>query len=222
MQTSKQIKNWQNTPKPIGIFGGTFDPIQIAHTRIARIASDKKKLGSVVFIPAKQNPLKSMIPTASDADRLAMLELALSEYRDFFLSTLELERPGDEPSYTVRTLREIRSQVDSPLYFIAGGDVLKGLSKWREVDEIFSLLDGFIVVERDEPVISEIEKLRGVLQPSQVEVLLRDAISTTPIPVSSSDVRNEIAEGKDVRLDLLPSVYGYIQKTGLYASTLKS
>ena len=79
---------------PVGILGGTFDPVHRGHLEIARRAMDEAALERVVFIPAAQPRLKSGEPSASPQQRLEMLRLAVAGTPGFEVSDIELGRRG--------------------------------------------------------------------------------------------------------------------------------
>jgi cytidyltransferase-like protein len=93
-------------PGSIGIFGGTFDPIHVAHLAVAEAAAETLGLECVLFVPAGQPPHKLGVPISPAADRLAMVRLAIEGNDRFAVDTLEIERAG--PSYTVDTLEADR------------------------------------------------------------------------------------------------------------------
>jgi nicotinate-nucleotide adenylyltransferase len=115
---------------PIGLLGGSFDPIHVGHLALARAARDRLELAEVRFIPAGQPWQKG--PTTPAAQRARMVELAIACEPGFSLDRLEIERSG--PTYTVDTLRELRSACGPrvPLVWILGSDQLQRLDTWRE------------------------------------------------------------------------------------------
>src|SRR5262245_39660451 len=97
-------------PRRIGIFGGTFDPIHIAHLRSAEEAREQLRLDQVLFVPAADPPHKMRRITPA-RHRLAMVRLATAGHPAFRVSTLEIERGGR--SYTVDTLRALRASLSA-------------------------------------------------------------------------------------------------------------
>ena len=86
----------------IGVFGGTFDPIHVAHLAVAEAARDALGLERVLFIPNRQPPHKPDQAVTPAADRLAMVQAAIADNPAFETSTIEIDREG--PSYTADTL----------------------------------------------------------------------------------------------------------------------
>ena len=142
-------KEWSKLPAPIGILGGTFDPVQKAHIEIARSALRSGAVKSVVLIPAKQNPLKTHAPFINNDDRLSMIELVIADDEGLFVSDIELTSQI-EPSYSFTTISEIKKLTDNKasLYFLLGADTALGLPKWHLINELIASLNGFILFPR--------------------------------------------------------------------------
>lgn len=94
-------------PRRIIIFGGTFDPPHLAHTRLAELAAQQLDCDEILFIPAAISPLKSDHPAANKEHRIAMLLLATADIPGARISTIEVDREGK--SFTIDTLRELAS-----------------------------------------------------------------------------------------------------------------
>src|SRR5688572_4538062 len=108
------------SPQRIGVMGGSFDPIHIAHLLAAESAREALKLDRVLFVPVGDQPLKPGTGVAPVSNRVEMVRLAIESNPHFALSTLEVVRSG--PSYTVDTLRLLREEWGGPeraaLWFI--------------------------------------------------------------------------------------------------------
>lgn len=141
----------------LGLLGGTFDPPHYGHLLAAQEAAWQLGLERVLFLPARQNPLKQP-GTSSDArHRCAMVELAVAGNPAFELSRLDLDRPP--PSYTVDLLRMLRAP-DRELFFLVGGDILPELPVWHAPEEIVRLAQ-LVVVNRPgwpEPDLAAVER----------------------------------------------------------------
>lgn len=142
------------------MFGGSFDPIHHAHLIVARLAIEQLALDRVLFLVAGSQPFKQGIHAATAAHRLRMVELGLQGVPDCVADGRELRRPP--PSYTVDSLRELKSEEPSAeLVLIMGADVASGLSGWREADEVRRLatiavcrriVDGGVAIGAGPPV----------------------------------------------------------------------
>jgi nicotinate-nucleotide adenylyltransferase len=123
---------------PLGILGGTFDPVHLAHLALARAALERLGIARVRWIPAGQPPHRAA-PHASTADRLAMVRAAIADEPRFALD--DSEAIGSAPSYTVHTLERLRREYGAsrPLVLLMGADAFRGLSGWHRWTEIFKL-----------------------------------------------------------------------------------
>lgn len=134
-------------PVAIALFGGTFDPIHDGHLDIAKKAREICQLDEVIFIPCRQSPHKLNGPSASGADRLAMLKIATHNLPWASVNPLEINAPP--PSFTWKTAEILRSQYPSDTLFhlLIGLDQWKKLPLWRRADHLAATLH-FIVVGR--------------------------------------------------------------------------
>jgi len=114
----------------LGVFGGTFDPIHIGHLIIAQEACDRLRLDRVLFVPARESPLKGESTFFTAEQRMEMVRAAVAADPRFGVSSIDLERPA--PSYTVDTLRLLSEEwgPDARLYFILGVDSLLTFGYW--------------------------------------------------------------------------------------------
>ena len=123
---------------PLGIFGGTFDPLHFGHLRLAEEACGALGLNEVRWIPAGQPPHR-VTPLASAAERLAMVRLGIAANPLFSLD--DSEALSSETSYSVPTLVRLRAQVGAqrPLVLLLGVDAFIGLTSWHRWQELFQL-----------------------------------------------------------------------------------
>jgi nicotinate-nucleotide adenylyltransferase len=131
----------------IGIFGGSFNPVHEGHLKLALEAFSELNLDKVIFVPSFQSPFKTRHDMMPEAVRLRLLKDAVSAYPFFEVSSCELDREG--VSYTVDTLKFFRKKYgkDAFLYFLAGADVLKGIDRWKSLDQILKLCR-FVILNR--------------------------------------------------------------------------
>lgn len=194
----------------IGIYGGSFNPVHIAHLLQAREALELLGLDRVIFIPAAQNPLKSAADQAPAEHRLAMLELALEGEPGFALDARELHRPG--PSYTVDTLRELKAELpaDTCLYLILGQDQLPALHRWRDFPGILDLATPVLVPRSQLPGAAALATGHPLLEGREVHWLRR------VFDLSATEVRNRVASGQNIRYLVPDKVAEYIRQFDLY------
>lgn len=123
---------------PIGILGGTFDPVHYGHLRLAEQAREQLGLASVRWIPAGQPPHRGA-PHSTPEQRLAMVKLAIADNPGFSLDASEVLSPA--PSYSVDTLTRLRNELggQQPLVLLLGNDAFLGLPGWHRWRELFEL-----------------------------------------------------------------------------------
>ena len=200
----------------LGIFGGSFDPVHHGHLTLADCCARQAKLDQVWFVPAAQQPLKPSGPRASDADRLAMLKIALSDRPECMVSEVELQRGG--VSYTVDTLATFRAQhPEAELFFLMGADALADMPHWRCPEEICTMATPLVVHRAGTPE-PDFEVLANFLARDRLDVIRDSQVEMPGVAVSSSKVRALIAEQGDWQ-ELVPAnVAVYIAEHRLYRS----
>jgi len=196
----------------IGVLGGTFDPVHVGHLVIAEEARLRLGLSQVVFVPAGQPWLKQDRDISSGEHRLEMIRLAIAPNAFFRASTVDLERPG--PSYTVDTLAALKRELgqEANLYFILGLDALAGLPTWKEPQKIVELCH-LVAAKRAEAMDVDLDSLeRSIPSISSRAIILDNPL----IDISSSEIRQRVAEGKSIH-EMVPDVVErYIRERGLY------
>ncbi len=201
--------------RKIALFGGTFDPIHLGHTHVASAACEFIGADKVIFIPAKRSALKESPPVASDQERLAMVSLAITDNQKFESSDYEMQKPA--PSYTLQTVRHFRNQYgpDVEIHWLIGADSINDLPHWYQVEKLIDecCLSVMCRPGYDIPDFTEFEKFWGN---ARTEKLRRNVAKTPLIDISSTEIRDRLAKGSDVRDMLHPAVAKYIQEHGLY------
>ncbi len=198
----------------IGIIGGSFDPVHLGHVQTAKAAMRAHNLDSVVFIPAKKNPLKLHAPLASDDERMIMLQKALSDEPRLFVSPLEIRKEGGR-SYTVETLREVKKLIspESSLFFIIGSDCTPTLNRWRAINEVRSIAT-IIPVQRKGHNRAAIESLSPTLGEIFVDELLANYVDSETEDISSTMLR--AGQKKDDERKLPHEIKKFIESQKLY------
>jgi nicotinate-nucleotide adenylyltransferase len=180
-----------------GILGGSFDPIHHGHLILARAALEELGLDRILFIPANRSPHKTDTKPATAQNRLAMVQLAIEGEPGFEASDLELHRPP--PSYTVETLRELRSRhPDDEFTLLIGADNVAKFDTWREPDETRRLAR------------------LAVLDRAKHETPHDWPVVRRLVDISSTDIRARTAAGHSIRYLTPDSVCDYIGSEGLY------
>ena len=210
--------------KPIGLLGGTFDPIHFGHLRAAEDVYKELRLAKLFFLPAGKPVLRSQ-PSASPLHRLAMVKLAIKEHPEFAIKDREIH--SKEVSYTVNTLQFLRDELgNTPLCFVLGADAFENIEQWHEWKKLF-LLAHMIVLQRPGFPLLNIQNIPAWAKErwcDDVDALHRvNSGLITPCSIRENDVsatviRSNIQQGKSIE-DLVPqSVAGYIAKHRLYQS----
>jgi nicotinate-nucleotide adenylyltransferase len=190
----------------VGLFGGTFDPIHLGHLRAAENAREALGLDRVLVLPAGEPPHRPGARSTA-ADRYAMVALATAGHAAFVPSDLEIRREG--PSYTIDTLRVAQSAMPGDeLMLIVGSDAFGEMVSWKDADQIFKLCR-VAVVHRP----GEVPSSEKALELSADRVSWVEAAG---LPISATEVRRRVGEGKSVRYLVPDAVADYIQKRALY------
>jgi nicotinate-nucleotide adenylyltransferase len=210
---------------PVGVLGGTFDPIHNAHLRLAEEAQRQFGLAPVLFVPAGR-PWHRSAPRATAEQRLAMVRLAVADHAGFIID--DTEARTDAPGYTIDTLTRLRRQFGPtrPLVLLLGADAFLGLSGWQRWQDLFDLAHlgvatrpGHDLVAASMPTTLAEEYRRRLSGPADVAGRPAGAIAPFILSagtVSSTEVRTRRAGGADVG-DLLPArVVDYIDQHHLY------
>lgn len=197
----------------LGIFGGTFDPIHIAHLVLAEQCREQGRLDEVRFVLAARPPHKPE-PRAPFAQRVEMVTLAISGQPAFRIDEIERDRPG--PSYTADTLDALhRSVPDAELVLIIGADSLRDLPLWYEPLRIVQRAELLVVARPDAPIYSA-EELRTTLGLDTATPLRMQTAEVPLMAISSRDLRRRLRAGRSVRYMVPRAVEAYIADKGLY------
>ena len=139
--------NFYGSEMKIGVLGGTFDPIHVAHLAVAREARQKLGLDYVVFIPAGQPWMKEGCPVSPANLRLEMVKEAVAKNPFFKVSSLEVESPN--PSYTIETILALRRELGEgvELNLILGADALAQMPQWKNPMQILEICN-LVVFDR--------------------------------------------------------------------------
>lgn len=194
----------------IGVLGGTFDPIHIGHLVVAEEARLKLGFKEVLFVPAGQ-PWRKLDRNITPAGhRVEMVRRAIAGNPYFKLCTLEIERPG--PSYTVDTLTMLRKQLGSEasLFFIIGRDTLAELPLWKEPKKLVQLCRLVVAPRLGSKDLKHLEtSIPGLLD----QVIQLDM---PVIGISSSGIRQRIAQGLSIRYLVPAEVEKYITEQKIF------
>lgn len=211
--------------RPVGIFGGTFDPVHFGHLRAALELMEGLGLEQVRLVPASVPPHRDE-PGAGPDQRLAMVRAAAASQAGFVVDERELRRSG--PSYMVDTLQSLREEFGQrPLCLLLGLDAYLGLPKWHRWERIIELahivvahrpgwrLDG--VREGREAALHLLDERCGeagsLAEAPAGRVVLHPV---TQLDISATDIRRRVREGRSARFLLPDAVWDIILKEQLY------
>jgi nicotinate-nucleotide adenylyltransferase len=209
----------------MGIFGGTFDPIHYAHLRTAFELQQALRLREIRFVPAGNPPHRDQ-PLADPQLRLSLVKAAIAGQPGFVVDDREVAKTT--PSYSVETLAELRHEYpDRSICLIVGMDAFLGLPKWYQWRDIFELAH-LVVAHRPgwrAPGMGPLGELlvdRGTgrindLHDSRFGCIYIHAV--TQLEISSTDVRQLIAMGRDPRFLMPDSVRKLILESNCYSKT---
>ena len=194
-----------------GVFGGTFDPIHLAHLAVAEAARDAFGLLRVLFIPAAQPPHKPGRDISPVEDRLAMVEAAVEGNPAFEISRLEIERSG--PSYTVDTLTALcEAAPGDRLALILSAESYSEFGSWHEPRRILDLA-ALIVAPRVGYADADPDLIARQFPEARATVAFMDG---PRIRLSASEIRQRAADGRSVRYLVPDAVAAYIGDHDLY------
>ena len=216
---------------PIGLLGGSFDPIHAGHVQLARDAMTQLGLERVLFVPAGLPWQKG--PATDSEHRVKMIELAIANEPDFALDRRELERPG--PSYTVDTLEQLRDEFgpSRPLVLLIGADQLQRLDTWHRWQDLVGLAHVAVAQRPGHGRDPDGAVARWVRQHAgrAADVAQRPAgtvvqFAMTPVDCSSTAIRAALqaalragapAPADQTQLGLAPAVLDYVRRNRLYS-----
>jgi nicotinate-nucleotide adenylyltransferase len=209
----------------IGILGGTFDPIHWGHIDVADVAVSELKLARLFVITSNVPPHRPQ-PLASSFHRFAMVSIAVLDRPDWRAADLELRH--DTPSFTSRTLDLFRERgyVSSELFFVIGADAFAEIESWRDYPRILDAAH-FVVVSRPGLSVKELPRRLPRLADRMAKPPIDDVAQIDPLiilidaptaDVSSTAIRQRLADGESIAGLVPPRVQQHIEQHGLYSS----
>ena len=215
---------------PLGLFGGTFDPVHFGHLRLAAEMREAFRLERVVFLPTGHPWQRARDTYAGGAQRVRMLELATAGEPAFAVDDREVRRDG--PTYSVDTLAEYRreSGPDTPLVFLCGTDAFARVETWHRWESLFDLAHFAVAVRADDPEWHS--KGPGAIPKAlwpRVTMSLKDVLSSpagrimtfamTPLAISSTAIRGLVQAAASIRYLTPDPVVDYIHQHQLYGTS---
>ena len=219
-----------NSTSPIGIFGGTFDPVHHGHLRLAQEALEQCRLSSVRFIPSGTPPHRVM-PLAAASHRMAMVQLAIHAQPGFELDAREAHRT--DKCYSVDTFSALRAELgaEQSLCLLLGSDAFLQLHTWHRWQEVLAMTHIIVMQRPGRPMGNAIaqadEDLRKEYQArlAPTPQLLHESASghivvldMPQLDISATDIRGRVTQNKNLRYLLPDAVAHYIHINKLYKS----
>lgn len=208
--------------KPIGVFGGTFDPIHYGHLRTAFEMLEALRFDQVRLIPCGDPPHRGETFAAA-AQRLQMVRVAVGAQPGFVVDDRELQRGG--PSYSIDTLLSLREEFpDRSLGLIVGMDAFLGLPGWHRWREILDTAH-IIVAHRpgwrapDMGPLGDLLSERGTHRAEDLHEQIQGCVhihAVTQLEISSTEIRDLVAAGRDPRFLMPDAVRDVIAEAGCY------
>lgn len=218
--------DWASAGQPLGLFGGTFDPVHFGHLRLAEEACEALGLTGIRWLPAGQPPHREP-PRVAASHRLAMVRLAVAGNTRFSVDAAEVEAAA--PSYTVTTLMRLRRELGprQPLVLLLGADAFAGLTTWHRWQEIFALAHLAVLHRPGYPLRPESlpetlawqYRARQAAGPAAWAAAPGGCILTLPmtqLDISATHIRALLARGASPRYLLPDAVLDYIRRHQLY------
>lgn len=195
----------------IAIFGGAFNPVHNEHIRMAEAAIRSLGLDRLIVVPTAVSPHKSGRLTAASAQRLEMCRLAFEGVAKAQVSDFEISQGG--VSYSYLTCRYFKQEYpEARIYFLMGGDMLANFPRWKNTDEILSLVTLAACARESETQFEQDKKA--------VEEQFGVRVATVPYvgaKVSSTRIRTLAALGEDAGAYVSPKVWQYMKDNAIYA-----
>lgn len=191
----------------IAVFGGTFNPIHKEHVKMIKHLSSLDFVDRVLVIPTHIPPHKAVGYLAEDEHRINMCRIATKGIEKVTVSDFEISR--QEKSYTFYTVSLLKEQYpDDEIFVVCGGDMAITLDTWHRFDELKKMCT-FLVVDRPGTDKEELRRYIDALVKDGAKIEYTFCVTDD---VSSTDIRNDIENSKDVP----DSILSYIKENGLY------
>ena len=195
----------EESPVRLGVFGGTFDPPHVGHVTLTRELRESGVGDEILWIPVAIPPHKPSGPRTSPELRMEMVRAAIDGRANQSASNIELLREG--PSYTVDTLRALRSEhPEVTPVLIMGSDQFAELAEWHKAEEVVQFADVCVLPRGG----VELDSVRPRLS------VVWCAADVASIDVSSSGIRKRVREGRPYRHLVPEAVAEIIEREELY------
>lgn len=193
----------------IGIYGGSFDPVHHGHLRTALEVKQYLALSELRLMPSGNPPHRDRAQVSNE-HRMAMLNLAVAKTPGLVIDPRELER--DQPSYTIDTLRSIQEDLPrAALTLVIGMDQFSAFDTWHRWQELLQQVRLAVMERPGEPVSESAQQILAGEFGEKIQI-----IKVTQLEISSSRIRAELEQQRDIQFLLPLAVRNYILQHGLY------
>jgi len=192
-----------SSPKKIGLFFGSFNPVHVGHMIIANYMVEHSDLDMIWMVVSPHNPHKEKKSLAKDHDRLHLVNLAIGDVKGIKASDEEFNLP--KPSYTIDTLTFLKEKY--PKYdfsLIMGGDNLGTFHKWKNYEKILENHNLYVYSRPG-------YELGDLQDHNKVTILEAPLLS-----ISASYIRKQIKEGKSIQYLVPDKVWAYLEDSNMY------
>ena len=196
----------------VGIYGGTFAPIHNGHVAAAKAFMEQMKLDYLFIIPTYLPPHKQIDRSDDPAFRLKMCELAFEGVDGVVISDVEILRGGK--SYTYDTLKELERE-NTRLFLLCGTDMVLTFDQWYRFEDILKMCYPVYVRRENDALLGNRVVAKITEYYEKYGVMFR-RIVTDPIPLSSTEIRRAVREGRDISSMVPKGVERFIRERGLY------
>lgn len=198
----------------IGIIGGSFNPIHIAHLIIADRFVDQLNLDRCFFVPTARSPFKVDDPMlASAQQRLEMVRLATEQHPKFHVSDLEVLRGG--VSYTIDTVASMQAEFpESELFILIGSDQAVEFVRWHRWQDLLRAAQ-LCIVRRPFLLTPEMEE--RLTETFTVDARAPIWVSAPLLEISSTDIRQRVRQHKSINYLTTKAIRDFINEHGLYS-----
>lgn len=196
------------------IFGGTFDPIHYGHLLLAEWGRQTCRFDQVIFVPAGIPPHKRARIGSGGEDRYRMVRAAIAGYPEYDVERFEID--SDEVSYTIKTVEYLEQKYPGDeLFLIIGSETLSDLPNWYDTKRLCAKVKLAVAHRAGFPP-PDFSILSDYLSPRQIQIARQSLIPMPQVEISSTLIRQMVAQKKSIRFLTPPAAECYITKQGLY------
>lgn len=192
--------------KKIGLFFGTFNPIHLGHLVIANHMVEFSDLDEIWFVITPRSPFKLKKTLLDNNHRYQMVFEAIKDYPKLKASTIEFNLP--QPNYTINTLvhlQEVHGE-NHEFCLIMGEDNLKSFHKWKNYETILEQYEIYVY-----PRVSGGQAVKELINHPKIH-----KIAAPIMEISSTFIRKEHSNGKNIRPMLPDNVWKYLDEMNFY------